>query len=146
MRQCLDARRDEKIHLEQVSLYYKQKTLENAVLARRAQLHSQYFQEARAIREKHIENLNEVFCKIQRERRQMQTREPQFGYVFEQKRSKQILQQTAYNKEVSLLSGIAKYVGFPGAPEMPTAHQDEMDEDFKIMQVSDIRLRVLVFS
>ena len=135
MRQCIDERREQKIQLENVLLFYKQKTLETTVHAGRAQSHSQYFQTVRAIRERHTENLNALFCKTQKERRQIQAREPQFGYTFTTKRSKQISQQTAYNKEVSLLSGIARYVGFPAAPDLHGAHGSEMDDDFRAMQV-----------
>lgn len=134
MRQCIDERREQKIQLENVLLFYKQKTMENAVHAARAQSHSQYFQTVRAIRERHTERLNELFCRTQKERRQIQAREPRFGYAFNPKRSKQIAHQTAYNKEVSLLSGIARHVGFPAAPELHGARGSEMEDDFRAMQ------------
>jgi hypothetical protein len=46
------------------------------------------------------------------------------------------LNQTAYNKEVSILSGIAKYVGFPAAPDVQGVNKSELDEDFEKMGVS----------
>jgi hypothetical protein len=54
---------------------------------------------------------------------------------FPMRRSQQIAQQTAYNKEVSLLSGLAKFVGFPAAPTMRAARKQESDEDFEKMGV-----------
>ena len=42
----------------------------------------------------------------------------------------------AYNEEVSLLSGVAKYVGFPAAPEMSQITPREYDEDLKLMEQS----------
>jgi hypothetical protein len=114
----------------------RQETLQRVVVAKRSVVHCQYFQEARAIREDAISELNEIYCKIQTERRTMKSGEPHFVYKFEEKRSKRILQQTAYNKEVSLLSGIAKHIGFPAAPELLSLPASEMDDDLRRMGIS----------
>jgi hypothetical protein len=53
-----------------------------------------------------------------------------------EKRSDQIRHQTAYNLEVSVLSGVAKYVGFPAAPDISAARPTEIDEDLRAMKVS----------
>ena len=50
-------------------------------------------------------------------------------------RSAQISQQIAYNTEVSVLAGIAKYVGFPAAPDINGANKTDLDDDFKSMGV-----------
>jgi hypothetical protein len=55
---------------------------------------------------------------------------------FPTRRSQQITQQTAYNKEVSVLSGIAKYVGFPAAPDITSVRTGEREEDMEKMGVS----------
>ena len=138
MRQCIDARRDEKVQLEHITLDYKVKCIENRVIAERAQLHGQFFQGVRELREQHLTTLNETFCQIQKERRQWKTKEPQFIYNFDPKRSHQITNQRAYNKEVSLLSGIALHVGFPAAPLMESAHPHEVEDDFRSMQLEVI--------
>jgi hypothetical protein len=69
MMQCIDARRDEKIAHENKLLAYKIQTLEITTVAERSQIHSQYFQDVRTIRENHLEGLGEQWYKIQRDRR-----------------------------------------------------------------------------
>lgn len=136
MRHCIDSRRDEKIHLEQVNLHYKVQALETVALADRSQLHSQYFQTVREVRESHIYKLNEHFSAIQKERRHLKGKETQFVYNFNPKRSVQVTQQRAYNKEVSLLSGMARYVGFPAAPEIQGPSNEDIEDDLRAMKVS----------
>lgn len=132
-RQCIDTRRDERIQLEQVTARLKQECLERKVVAVRSQIHCQYFQEARQIREDCVTQLNEMYCKIQAERPQTKSKEPHFIYNLPAKRSQRIAFQTAYNKEVSVLSGIARHIGFPAAPEIVGARPSEMEEDLRAM-------------
>lgn len=61
---------------------------------------------------------------------------PSYSIPFPTRRSTQITQQSSYNKEVSVLSGVAKYVGFPAAPTVNSALQAELDEDMEKMGVS----------
>lgn len=136
MRRCLDIRRDEKVHLEETGLHYKIKTLEITTLASRAAAHSQYFQAVRDNRERSLDALNNHFCRIQHDRRQWKSSEPKFNYSYDPSRSTQILYQTAYNKEVSLLSGIAKHRGFPAAPELPGASAADAEDDLRKIKVS----------
>ncbi|KAB8356603.1 hypothetical protein FH972_024185 [Carpinus fangiana] len=135
MRRALDVRRDEKISLEQVSMQYKIGVLERVTTASQAQLHSQFYQSVRQHRETHMSTLNEHFTKIQRDRRQMKSNEPQYGMKFSTKRSQQIANQRSYNKEVSLLSGIARHVGFPAAPDIRAPNQIEIDDDLRAMKI-----------
>jgi len=136
MRQCIDQRRDEKIDLEKVILKYKIQALEIRTLANRSQLHSQYYQTAREIRETHLYKLNERFSTIQRERRHLKGKETQFSYNFNPKRSVQVAQQRAYNTEVSILSGMARHVGFPAAPEIQGLSNEDIEADLRAMKVS----------
>jgi Sds3-like len=69
MMQCIDARRDEKIAHENKLLAYKIQTLEITTVAERSQIHSQYFQDVRTIRENYLDSLGEQWYKIQRDRR-----------------------------------------------------------------------------
>ncbi len=135
--QCLDQRREEKIQLERVLLGYKLQVLENKSVAERSQLHSQYFQNVRAIRDRKLEEVGEQWYQIQRDRRGCEgiANSSDFTYQFPTRRSQQITQQTAYNLEVSILSGMAKYVGFPAAPSINGARPSEVDEDFQNMGV-----------
>lgn len=135
--QTVTHRRDSKIRQEMKLLEYKKQALRNETLATRAQKHSQYFQEAREIRERILDELGKQWYDIQKERRAAQADElDRYTNPFPTKRSEQVRQQTKYNLEVSILSGIAKHVGFPAAPEIEGARSREMDDDFKAMKIS----------
>ena len=133
--------RDDKFDYEQKLLVYKVGALKTKSVAERAQIHSAYFQEVRDVRERHLERLSEHFYRIQRERFKTETTTPNYSVPFATRRSKQIIQQTAYNKEVSILSGVAKYVGFPAAPELGQTGQKDLEEDMHKMGVSTLQHR-----
>lgn len=133
---CIDERRAEKIDYEKRLFDYKQKSLDIKIFAERHQLFSQYFQTARDIREQFLSECNERIYQLQRGRRQLGVDETEFSYRFPEKRSQQIQQQRAYNLEVSILSGVAKYVGFPAAPEIAPARPSEIEDDLRAMKVS----------
>ncbi|KIX01579.1 uncharacterized protein Z518_09305 [Rhinocladiella mackenziei CBS 650.93] len=125
--------RDEKFEVEQKLLVYKIGALKNKAVAERSQIHSQYFQTVRDLRERHLERISEHFYRIQRDRFKADSSIPNFSIPFAERRSQHIIQQTAYNKEVSILSGIAKYVGFPAAPELTASKQKEVQDDVQKM-------------
>jgi hypothetical protein len=131
--------RDEKFEVEQKLLVYKIGALKNKAVAERSQIHSQYFQTVRDIRKRHLERISEHFYRIQRDRFKADSSIPSFTIPFPERRSQQILQQTAYNKEVSILSGVAKYVGFPAAPELTSSKQKDVEDD---MQKMGVRIQV----
>lgn len=136
MLQCITARRDLKIQQEIKLHHYKLGTLRNQVLAERAQLHTQYFQEARELRDTLLEQLGKQWYDIQKERRQFQAeQQDNYSYKFPTKRSDQVRNQEKYNREVSILSGMAKYRGFPAAPDIHGARTNELDDDFKAMHI-----------
>jgi hypothetical protein len=137
MVECIDERRDEKIALANLRLKYRLECLQRKSVAERAIAHSQYMQTVRATREEILEKANEEWYQIHRERRSCnQEDELQYLYHFQPQRSHQIARQTAYNSEVSILSGIAKYTGFPAAPEIEGAKPSEVADDLKRMGVS----------
>ena len=136
MMECIDHRRDEATLHEQTLLRYKLGALERKSVGERAQHHSQYMQTAREIRDKTLEQVNKEWYQIQRERRSWDGDSIDYTYKFATRRSHQITRQAAYNSEVSVLSGVAKYVGFPAAPEIRGAGSTEIDEDLRIMGVS----------
>jgi len=136
MIKCIDERRVEKIAYETRLLEYKQKNLDIITTAERHQMHSQYFQTVRHVREDILEECNTRFHELQRGRRSLGCDEAQYMVKLPEKRSDQIRQQTAYNLEVSILSGVAKYVGFPAAPDISTARPSDIDEDLRAMKVS----------
>jgi len=135
--EVIDRHRDQKIRYEDTLIKYKLEALQRKSIAEKAQAHSQYMLEVQAIRERHLEKLNKEFYQIQRERRSAETSAPDYMYRYNPKRSDQIKRQTAYNKEVSILSGVAKFVGFPAAPDLKPLRQHEIDEDLKAMGVSE---------
>ncbi|KAF2270398.1 hypothetical protein CC78DRAFT_528184 [Lojkania enalia] len=135
MIQSIDERRNEKIAYERQLLQYKQKCLEIRTVAERHQLHSQYFQTVRDLREKSLEECNQRIYDLQRGRRQLGVEDIQYSIKLPEKRSEQIRQQAAYNLEVSILSGVAKYVGFPAAPDIRPARPSEIEDDFRAMKV-----------
>ncbi|KAF5849578.1 hypothetical protein GGP41_005045 [Bipolaris sorokiniana] len=136
MIKCIDDRRADKIAYETRLLEYKQKNLEIITAAERHQMHSQYFQTVRHIREEILEECNQRVFELQRGRRQLGCDETEYMVRLPEKRSDQIRHQTAYNLEVSVLSGVAKYVGFPAAPDISAAKPSEIDEDLRAMKIA----------
>jgi hypothetical protein len=128
--------RDEKFEIEQKLLVYKVGALKNKAVAERSQLHSQYFQTVRDIRERHLERISEHFYRIQRDRFKADSSIPSYTIPFPEKKSQQILHQTAINTEVSVLSGVAKYVGFPAAPKIEPRQKDIEEDIYQRLGVS----------
>ncbi|KAL9635313.1 MAG: hypothetical protein Q9164_003536 [Protoblastenia rupestris] len=135
MKEAVDQRRDEKIRYQRTHLRYKLQSLQKESVATKHQALSQYMQTVREVRDRSLDQLNKEFYQIQRERRSVEGDVPDFMYTFTDKRSKQITQQTAYNVEVSVLSGVAKHVGFPAAPRIRIARPNELDEDMQNMGI-----------
>lgn len=129
--------RDAKIKYESTLFQYRLKSLLNKSLAERAQTHSTFFQRVRDVRERHSSAVSKQFYAIQHDRFKTEDISPHHYIPFPTRRSQQIAQQTAYNQEVSVLSGVAKYVGFPAAPSLAAARPSEIEEDFEKMGVSD---------
>ena len=128
-KEVVDRYRDDKIEYEETLFRYKLIALQRKSIAEKAQIHSQYMQTVREIRDSNLEQLNKEWYQIQRERRSCDDSEPDYMYKFQTRRSQQIRQQTAYNTEVSILSGVAKYVGFPAAPDIMKARPKEIEDD-----------------
>ena len=135
MKEVIDQRRDQKIQDEQIWRKYKLQTLQRESVANKAQIHSQFMQTAREARLSHLDQLNKLFYQLQRERRSCEGDVPEYMYKFTTRRSQQITEQTAYNNEVSILSGVAKHVGFPAAPDISKARPQEIEDDIRSMGV-----------
>ncbi|GAD92685.1 transcriptional regulatory protein DEP1 [Paecilomyces variotii No. 5] len=128
--------RDAKIKYESTLFQYRLKSLLNKSLAERAQTHSTFFQRVRDVRERHSSVVSKQFYAIQHDRFKTEDVTAHHYIPFPTRRSQQIAQQTAYNQEVSVLSGVAKYVGFPAAPSLAAARPSEIEEDFEKMGIS----------
>jgi hypothetical protein len=137
---CVDERRDQKLLYEDRLLGFNLENLTARTVADRQQLHSQYFQEIRQIRDNAIKMCYQELWALQRDRRRFGSGDKTSLPLYTPKRSDQLLRQASYNMEVSLLSGIAKYVGFPAAPDMSALASDEIGHDLQLMGVS-YRLR-----
>ncbi|RAL07439.1 uncharacterized protein BO97DRAFT_251557 [Aspergillus homomorphus CBS 101889] len=133
---CLARYRDSKIKYEHTLFQYRIQALLNKSLAERAQAHSTYFQRARDIREKHSSAISKQFYSIQHDRFKTDDISPQHYIPFPTRRSQQIAHQAAYNHEVSIMAGVAKYVGFPAAPSLSAARPSELEEDLEKMGIS----------
>ena len=143
MMQCIDARRDEKVRISDRLRELELETLKNYAVARRSQILVQYQQDVRDIREKRLEQLGKQWYEIQHDRRSYAGSVTDYALKFPTRRSQQILNQVAYSNEVSILSGVAKYVGFPAAPSMASTTAAELEEDLEKMGVSSILLHRL---
>lgn len=137
---CVQQRRVKQDRETRAFHHYRQVATQQKVLAERAQLHSQYFQDVREIREAALDTLGTSWYSIQRERRQGVNTNPDHDnrhvYHYNNKRSDLLRQQAKYNREVSILSGIAKHVGFPAAPDINGVEGDGLEDDLRAMRVS----------
>ncbi|KAF7872163.1 hypothetical protein EAF04_003088 [Stromatinia cepivora] len=130
---AVEARRNERIRVAEKLREYELQTLKTYAVARRSQILVQYRQEAREIRESKMEQLGKQWYEIQHDRRNYSTGVPEYTLNYPTRRSQQVQNQVAYSNEVSILSGIAKHVGFPAAPSMAQATPAELEEDFEKM-------------
>lgn len=135
--ECVDARLQKQRSEARAFYNYKQKSIRERTLGERSQLHSQYYQSVRELREDVLYKLGEDWYAIQKERRQShQEKDDAFIYKFPTNKKVQHTNQAKYNHEVSVLSGMAKWVGFPAAPELNGIEGGGFEEDMKAMKVS----------
>lgn len=142
--ECVQQHQDFKIKYEETLYRYRVKALVNKSLAERAQIHSTYFQRIRDIREKYSSAVSKQFYAIQHDRFKTDELSPHHIIPFPTRRSQQIAHQTAYNHEVSVMAGVAKYVGFPAAPTLLGARPSELEDDLEKMGVSCSTLLVRI--
>ncbi len=135
MMDVVDRHYEEKVQYAQTKLRYDLMTLQKKSVAEKAQMHGQFMQTARDVREKSLEKLHKESYQLQRERRSADVDVQIYSYHFSTRRSVQITNQTAYNTEVSIISGIAKYVGFPAAPVLSSLKPREIEDDLQVMGV-----------
>ncbi|KAF3061069.1 Transcriptional regulatory protein dep1 [Daldinia childiae] len=131
MMQCIDARRDERLRVANRELELKVESLERWAVSRRSQIHSQFFQSVRESRETILAELGQQWYDIQHERRKQANNVPEFGLRFPPDPIQRTRNALAYNREVAILSGIAKYEGMPAAPEMRGATIQDLEDDFE---------------
>ncbi|PBP26192.1 transcriptional regulatory protein DEP1 [Diplocarpon rosae] len=133
MLQSIKARRDERIRIADTLREYEIRNLKTQSVAKRSQILAQYKQEVRDIREKKIEQLGKQWYEIQHDRRNHAGNVMDYALGYPTRVNEQKQNQMAYNTEVSILSGIAKYAGFPAAPTMASTSAAELEEDLEKM-------------
>ncbi|KAK6064949.1 transcriptional regulatory protein DEP1 [Seiridium cupressi] len=133
MMECIDSRRDEKLRVAEKEHELNTETLGRWAVARRAQILSQYYQDVRETRERVLGELGQYWYAIQHERRKHANNVHDYGLRFPQAQTQRVRDAMAYNKEVAILSGIAKYEGMPAAPDMRGASSQDFDDDFEAM-------------
>ncbi|KAK0734895.1 Sds3-like-domain-containing protein [Lasiosphaeria miniovina] len=129
MLQCLEERREERIRISSLELQFRMSVLNGRAVAERAQILSQYYQSIRESREEVLEELGQEWYDIQQERRRFANTIPDYGIRFPTTKPQTIRQAVAYNREVSVLSGFAKHVGFPAAPAISGVSDDQLESD-----------------
>jgi hypothetical protein len=136
MLQCLDERRAEKMKRSNIELQYKLSVLRHRAVAERAQIMAQFYQAVRESRDSTVAELGEEWYQIQQERRRAANTIPDYGIRFPATRTQAVKNAVSYNKEVSILSGFAKHVGFPAAPTINGASEEQLEADLEAIQVS----------
>ncbi|KAK4160967.1 Sds3-like-domain-containing protein [Cladorrhinum sp. PSN259] len=134
MLQCLEERRAERIRVSTVELQFKMSVLKHRAVAERAQIMSQYYQAVRESREKTLELLGQDWYDVQQERRRLTNVIPEFGLHVPATKGQAVRQAVSYNREVSVLAGFAKHVGFPAAPTINGATEDQLEDDLEAIE------------
>lgn len=134
---CVDARLQKQRSEAHAFKNYQFRSIRERSLGERSQLHSQYYQTVREVREEVLYKLGEDWHAIQKERRQSH-QEQDDAHIFRFPTDKRVQKrnQAKYNQEVSVLSGVAKWVGFPAAPDTNGVDGDTFEDDMKAMKVS----------
>lgn len=135
MMHCIDSRRDERVRVVELEYRFNMEALDRWAVARRAQILSQFFQSARELREKYVDELGRQWYEIQHERRRNANPIPDYGFRFPKTKAEQKRHAIAQGKETSILAGIAQHHGFPAAPDMRGASSAEVEDDFEAMAV-----------
>jgi hypothetical protein len=155
---CIDQRLEEKVRLANAQYRHAMESLDTATHVSRAQIHSQYFQTTRQLREDTLYHCSELWYNIQRERRvgdalvpgtfRLPRRSffslagvlnsgfpPEYTFRIPDRQSTRVKQRMQYNWEVQILSGIQQHIGFPAAPDIDGASEEEKIEDLEALGV-----------
>ena len=158
----IDGRLEEKVRLADAQYRHAMESLHISTKVNRAQVHSQYFQQARQLREDALYNCSELWYAIQRERRASESLVPgknvfpsvslragaaqheladmiafaEYTFRIPDRQSTRVKQRIQYNWEVTMLQGIRQHIGFPAAPDVDGATEDEKSEDLETLGVT----------
>ncbi|KAK0617946.1 Sds3-like-domain-containing protein [Bombardia bombarda] len=131
MLQPINERKEKRVKAATQELEYRMQMMERRAVAERAQILTQYTQSVRELRQKVLEELGQEWYDIQAERRRFANAIPDYGIHYPETKTQSIRHAVAYNKEVSILSGFAKHVGFPAAPPIHGVSEDQLENDLE---------------
>jgi len=134
MKQCIDDRLAERLRQINKEHEYTLQAHERVGVARKAEIWSQFYQTMREKREEFLDQLNRDWYETQNARRSAHSVQD-YALLFPASDAHRTRNAVAYNTEVSILSGIAKHVGFPAAPAMRGASAAEIEEDLEAIKV-----------
>jgi len=154
----IDERLEEKVRLADAQYRHAMESLHISTKVNRAQVHSQYFQHTRQLREDALYNCSKLWYVIQRERRaalvpgknvfpsvslRLRPHEladmiafAEYTFRIPDRQSTRAKQRMQYNWEVTMLLGIRQHIGFPAAPDVDGATEDEKSEDLETLGVT----------
>lgn len=135
MKQCIDELHEEKLRKINKEYEYTVAANDEVAVSRRAMIWGQFYQGIREMREKMLSELNREWHDTQNARRHAHSA-PDYALLFPTTPAQRVRNAVAYNTEVSILSGVAKYVGFPSAPLMHGASATEVEEGLDAIKVS----------
>ena len=143
MKQCLDDRLERKVQEMNMEFAFRLEAHERRAVAVRAHIWGQLFQAVRERRGAALESLNRQWYEVQTARRSAHSL-PDYGLLFPKDQIRRVRNAIAYNTEVSALSGLAKYEGFPAGPDLKGASPSEVEADFQAIDVGSRLLLMLL--
>lgn len=105
------------------------------VRARRFGAHSQFAQDKQKLRATLLSKTSAEWFQIHREKRVIDMAVPEYGYIVPERRSIQAKQRREHEAEISVLTGLKKFVGFPAAPVISVASLREIETDLAEMGI-----------
>lgn len=142
MKQCVDDRFHARVAQADRQYELQQESHKRIGRAHRAQIWSQFFQSVREVREKYLSSLNQTWYETQTARRNAHSL-PDRVILFPKDPTQRTRNAMAYNAEVSALASVAKYEGFPAAPDMKGATASEIEDDFDSIKVKQLSTTLL---
>ncbi|KAH3678416.1 hypothetical protein WICMUC_001433 [Wickerhamomyces mucosus] len=131
----IDDHRNEKIRLASLNKKYKLQTIERRTRASRTAVHQQFIKSVSDFRTKYVKRITEDWYKINKERRTMDIVVPEYSYKRPEYTEDAVEQRAQLNQEISILTGLNQYYGFPKAPRLSSVEESELDEDLKAMNI-----------
>ncbi|KAA8908813.1 Sds3-like-domain-containing protein [Sphaerosporella brunnea] len=134
-KKVIDERLEKKVRLADMQYKHAMESLQISTNVSRAQIHSQFYQATRELRENALQHCSELWYAIQRERRATDALVSEYTYRIPDRQSTRVKHRMQYNWEVQILGGIQRHIGFPAAPDVNGATEEEMAEDLEALRI-----------